>query len=199
MWTACSLCLVVGLAARETRTFDGGVFTVTLQLDPEDWRVSATPDKNFVHFQHLAAGGLGPGTAAEFYVFVTKVADTGATADLPALLPAYLARRDTVLLRDIFGGSRKFTAAKGNPVTVGPHRLMRYDARSKTLSRLSADIKQREEGMVYFLAPADFEQHQVAVLFTGRESLSDQPGSVSALAILEDIIRGFAFKPAPSP
>ncbi len=193
--------LCLGLLARlhagETRAFDGGAFTITLQLDPESWRVASSPDKNLVHFQHLADGGFSRGTGAEFYVFVTKSA--APAADLPAFAAAYLERKDTLLRTEGFSSTRKFSAAKGNPVAIGPHRLLRYDARSKSLSRPSAGIKQREEGVVYFLAPADFAQSQMAVVFTLREVVSDQPGSESVLPLLEGIIQGFAFKPAGRP
>lgn len=191
--------LLARLPASETKTFDGGAFTITLQLDPESWRVASSPDKNLVHFQHLADGGFSRGTGAEFYVFVSKAAEGTPAADLPAFAAAYLARKDTLLRTEGFSPSRKFSAAKGNPVAIGPHRLLRYDARTKTLSSPSAGIKQREEGVVYFLAPADFAQSQTAVVFTLREVVSDQPGSESVLPLLEGIIQGFAFKPSVSP
>ena len=190
--------LLVHLPARETRAFDGGAFTITMQLDPESWRVASMPDKNLVHFQHLADGGFSRGTGAEFYVFVAK-AEGAPAADLPAFAAAYLERKDTLLRTEGFSATRKFSAAKGNPVVIGPHRLLRYDARSKSLSRPSASIKQREEGVVYFLAPPDFAQSQVAVVFTMREVVSDQPGSESVLPLLEDIIRGFDFKTPARP
>jgi len=186
--------LLARLPAGETRAFDGGTFTITLQLDPESWRVASSPDKNLVHFQHLADGGFARGTGAEFHVFVGKAAGGAAAADLAAFATAFLERKDTLLRTEVFSTTRKISAAKGNPVVIGPHRLLRYDARSKSLSRPSAGIKQREEGVVYFLAPADFAQSQTAVIFTLREVVSDQPGSESMLPALEDMIRGFAFK-----
>lgn len=189
--------LLARLPASETKTFDGGTFTITMQIDPESWRVASQPDKNLVHFQHLADGGFSRGTGAEFYVFATKAA--APAADLPAFAAAYLERKDTLLRTEGFSSTRKFSAAKGNPVAIGPHRLLRYNARTKTLSSPSAGIKQREEGVVYFLAPADFAQSQVAVVFTLREVVSDQPGSESVLPLLEGIIQGFAFKPSVSP
>lgn len=190
--------LLACLPASEIRSFDGGAFTITMQLDPESWRVASMPDKNLVHFQYLADGGFARGTGAEFYVFVSK-AEGGPAADLAAFATAYLERKDTLLRTEGFSATRKFSAAKGNPVVIGPHRLLRYDARSKSLSRPSAGIKQREEGVVYFLAPADFAQSQAAVVFTLREVVSDQPGSESVLPLLEGIIRGFAFKPSAAP
>jgi len=39
----------------------------------------------------------------------------------------------------------------------------------------------------------------MAVVFTMREVVSDQPGSESVLPLLEDIIRGFDFKSPARP
>jgi hypothetical protein len=188
---AITLPLLAAIAGAKPVKFDGGCFAVTLNVDPEDWRIENWPQLNFIQFQKTGGVGLFGGAAFEAFVFVDRISDATVPADLQKWFAEYLQRKTGFLHDKIFDQPRRFRAAKKSPTMLSGKSVICFEMVPKPLSRPASRTQVEEEGVVYFLILPEFEKHKTFFVFTGRQVLSRDLGQRSELGEVQNIINGF--------
>jgi hypothetical protein len=188
-------------AATEICVLDAGSFVLSVPLDREQWSMEANAERQWIELKLLQPGPIRYGSMASYFAFADQTKPEGDRERLGECFEAYLKRKDTPLVREIFRGQRRFKSDPKKHAFGEKEALLRFDMprRSVMDATVGGSTGYSEHAVVYIYVPSGFAADGRFVVLVGHEKINPDLGHKSKLAFVETMVRGFQLKSASSP
>ncbi len=200
-WLALGLFLGVATggsahAAPKVELLDAGSFLLNMPVDREQWSVEVDAPRQWITLRFLQSGPIRLGSVASYHVFAERVDPPADRAKLAEFFGAYLKRKDTPLIREVFRGTRTFRADPKQHAIGEDSALLRFDMPKRAVmdAAVGGSTGYVEHAVVFIYIPPGFSAHGSFVTFVGVERINPSLGHKSRLTLVESMLRSFQWR-----